>query len=331
MPNYSPPPSKVSLDALAYSTHYDEESLFIVCGICGVEGSRHGCKLLHDVADLINLSGIRDKFIFLTTPNEYSSRYDQIFILEMNKYFSDGIIKGSEYICSVCFNILKGKKKNVSSSDVSCEDSSLPRSAVDLNVVSNIVDPDSSIHVVESSDCYIRIPKTALFFGMFTGCVPMELTGLSPVEDSMINIYSAITKVCLAGGKHYKLQPGTSYTIINDLTRVAKFLPRMPSIEDTAIMRHKTSRIGKEYTYRPHKVYCALLWLKKNNHLYMDIELVWGDDLSYWQNTNSHVDIPYIEITDEDVIDLNDGVPVEEKMSDEFSTNSGIFLSFLLS
>ena len=43
------------------------------------------------------------------------------------------------------------------------------------------------------------------FLGLFTGSIPTELLSLTSVEDSMINIYSAISKVCLAGGKHYKM------------------------------------------------------------------------------------------------------------------------------
>ena len=47
--------------------------------------------------------------------------------------------------------------------------------------------------------------STMFFLGLFTGSIPTELLSLTSVEDSMINIYSAISKVCLAGGKHYKM------------------------------------------------------------------------------------------------------------------------------
>ena len=90
------------------------------------------------------------------------------------------------------------------------------------------------------------VPKLALFNGLFAETIPVELIGLTRVEESMINIYSSVTKMFLAGGKHYKVKGGTSYTIINDLTSVAKYLPRMPSIEDTAVMRHKRTDVGKE-------------------------------------------------------------------------------------
>jgi hypothetical protein len=92
---------------------------------------------------------------------------------------------------------------------------------------------------------------------LFCGSIPDELIGLTAVEDSMINIYSAIAKVFLAGGKHYKLKGGTCYTIINDLASVAKQLP-LPTIDGTAILRHKNSTVGKDYTYRPYTKYSQL-------------------------------------------------------------------------
>jgi hypothetical protein len=102
----------------------------------------------------------------------------------------------------------------------------------------------------------MHVPKIVNFRGLFTSSIPA-------LEDSIINIYSAISKVCLAGGKHYKMNSGTCYTIVNDLASVAKKLPRMPTIESVAIIRHKNTRISKDYTYRPYTVFTALTWLKK--------------------------------------------------------------------
>jgi hypothetical protein len=129
-----------------------------------------------------------------------------------------------------------------------------------------------------------------------------------------------------AGGKHYKMKGCTCYTIINDLASVAKRLPRMPSIEDTAILRHKKDLIGKDYTYRPFKVFTALNWLKKHNHLYEKIDLVWPNDILFWQSTVCPVDIPFIEITDDDVNDYGNDSSDDELLSDVYTTNTGNFL-----
>lgn len=66
----------------------------------------------------------------------------------------------------------------------------------------------------------LSIPKLAYIHGLFPGSIQEELQGLTIVEASMINIYSAISNV------RQILQNGTCYTIINDLTCVAKQLPR---------------------------------------------------------------------------------------------------------
>jgi hypothetical protein len=133
----------------------------------------------------------------------------------------------------------------------------------------------------------------------------------------------------LAGGKHYKVKGGTSYTIINDLTSVAKYLPRMPSIEDTAVMRHRRTDVGKEYKYRPFRVYSALNWLKEHNHLYCDIEIIWPINVKYWQETTSPVDIPFIELTDDEECDIDGSNAAVDEVSDEYSTNTGIYLALL--
>ena len=172
-----------------------------------------------------------------------------------------------------------------------------------------------------SVDCLI--PKLALFLGFFPGSIPAELIGLTPVEESMINMYSAVSKVTLSRGGHYKVKSSSTYTIINDLTSISKQLLRMPTLKSIAVMRHKNTPIGKEYTYRPNRVYKALTWLKKYNHLYADIDLLWGADILFWQNTEISIDIPYIKISDEEVSEIDDELNTQPSMSDEFLTNSG--------
>ena len=298
-------------DALLYSTSYDGGTRFIVCAICGYEGSMSGSKFLVDYKEVINSSGLKDEFLRLTSVHAYSTNYDLIFIDQLKQHFNDGLIKGCDRLCASCCYQLKGKRSSYNAT--SCQS---PRGDVAEGSIS---------HLSNGVNFGSVIPKLALFNGLFAGSIPVELIGLTSVEESMINIYSAITKMYPAGGKHYKLKGSTCYTIINDLTGVAKHLPRMPSIEDTAILRHKKATIGSDYTYRPFKVFTALNWLKKHNHLYADIDLVWPKDILFWQTTLSSVDIPFIEITDDDLNDIcGDTEDVDEVMSDEFTTNTGM-------
>lgn len=87
----------------------------------------------------------------------------------------------------------------------------------------------AEIHVFEQKDeqCHFRelnycIPKFTLFNGLFAGTISDELIGLTVVEESMMNFFSSIAKMFLAGGKDYRMKSGMSYAIINYLTSVAK-------------------------------------------------------------------------------------------------------------
>ena len=124
-----------------------------------------------------------------------------------------------------------------------------------------------------------------LFCGVYSW--PVSRFDSSRVAGS--NIYSAMSNVTLKGGKFYKMKRGTCYTIINDLTSVAKQLPRMPTVETTAIRRHWNTSASEEYTHRPHKIFLALTWLKTNIHLHAQIELVWPNEVSDWLNGVSNI------------------------------------------
>ena len=329
--------SKTAKDCASYSKYYDEGSQFLVCCVCGIEGGRSGYVSKDDIHDLILSSGLKERFSLLTTIDSSCSLYDIIYIEQMVLFFEDGLIKGLSSVCGLCVQQMKGRRVR---SDVVISEA-LDVSHVEVNTSCDI---EEAIAVADgnfirgnpntgsqglpfsarSVDCLI--PKFALFLGFFPGSIPAELIGLTPVEESMINIYSAVSKVTLSRGGHYKVKSSSTYTIINDLTSISRQLPRMPSLESIAVMRHKNTPIGKEYTYRPNRVYKALTWLKSYNHLYADIDLIWGADILFWQNTEISIDIPYIEISDEEVSEIDDELNTQPSMSDEFSTNSGKFV-----
>ena len=224
--------------------------------MCGIEDSQTGSTLVSDNVDLIDKCGIRNEYEEYVKVTDESTMYDKIFIEEVKKHFDCGLIKGLKSICASCISEIKK----------------------DTKVVNEI--------------SIMFMPRILNFKGLFTGSIPTELLNPTSAENSMINIYSAISKVCLAGGKHYKMNTGTCYTIVNDLASVAKKLPRMPTIESIAIIRHKNSKVNSDYTYRPYRIFTALTWLKKNNHLYEGIELDWPNNVLDWQNKNSVVESP---------------------------------------
>ena len=206
---------------------------YIVCAVCGIEGSRKGCIDVGDNAELIDESGVREQYIAVTSVNDDTSIYDKIFINELSKHFIAGLLKCSKSICSVCSRQIKQIKSKIQGS---------------TKVEENIRHDDNESNKEVNR---LRIPNLAYINDLFPCSIPVEIQSLTIVEDSMINIYSAISNVTLEGGKFYKMKSGTCYTFINDLTSVAEQLPRMPTIEITAIIRHSNTSACKEYTYRP--------------------------------------------------------------------------------
>jgi hypothetical protein len=104
---------------------------------------------------------------------------------------------------------------------------------------------------------------------------------------------------------------------------VANKLPRMPTVDSISILRHKNTKVSKDYTYRPFKIFTALTWLKKNNKLYENIELDWPNDVLDWQNKDAVVEPPYIELTDEEESEINEHDGVDGELDERTSTNPG--------
>ena len=72
--------------------------------------------------------------------------------------------------------------------------------------------------------------------------------------------------------------------------------------------------------------------MKKFNHLYENIELDWPSDVVDWQIKDSVVEPPYIELIDEEIIEIHEQNDLES--DGRPSTNPGIInatnVSFLL-
>jgi hypothetical protein len=81
----------------------------------------------------------------------------------------------------------------------------------------------------------------------------------------------------------------------------------MPTVESLAILRQAKGKCSRDYTYRPNFVKRALLWLKRNNHLYEVILFEWPDEYD-WDDINERGDMRYLPLSDNDIsaIDEND-------------------------
>ena len=96
-----------------------------------------------------------------------------------------------------------------------------------------------------AKDCR-GFPKYALVRGLYQGSIPKELADLNWFERSMISIYSCISRVKVLSGKHYK-KCGTAYTTINDLVKVTEFLPRAVTVDEFAVLRHRSETTSRNY------------------------------------------------------------------------------------
>ena len=148
------------------------------------------------------------------------------------------------------------------------------------------------------------VPPNALINGLYQGQIPHELECLNPFELSMISIYNCITRLKVLrykkGTFQHHLKHLTTFTIVNDFATVNYQLPRLLTKDDIALIRHRSDKGHKDYTFSPFKVQRALIWLKQNNHLYKDVELVWHAGYE-WTDEHELQDLPFFELTDEDV------------------------------
>jgi hypothetical protein len=121
----------------------------------------------------------------------------------------------------------------------------------------------------------------ALINGMFCGTIPDELKGLTTTEISLISQINVVRKFIsdiAADGNGYSKSYKKVYTLINNLTKIAQQLPNMESLNSIAYLKTANTDVKKSYKYRPNRVKKALVWLKKNNPFYKDVELTYPDD-----------------------------------------------------
>jgi hypothetical protein len=121
-----------------YAKEYDEKSRFIVCAVCGTEGSQTGSILLADNENLVINCGIREEYEAYVKTSDERTTYEKIFKEEMTRHFDHGLINGLKSICVVCSSEMKIKKRAT-------------------NEISHI-------------------PKLTNFKGLFTGSIPTELS-----------------------------------------------------------------------------------------------------------------------------------------------------------
>jgi hypothetical protein len=157
------------------------------------------------------------------------------------------------------------------------------------------------------------IPKMAAFQGLFPGEVPIELQDLSQIETSLISLFSPATTLTLNSGKYDHTEPKT-FTLITSMSEIITKLPNMAALNSYALLRHKSATIvTRDFEYRPNIVKRALIWLKENNHLYKEVDIVFPDD---WSNDDTQsCALATIDLTEEDL-----GIQPETALPGVFGT-----------
>jgi hypothetical protein len=276
--------SSIQCDARKYSEELKAKVEFGLCAVCAYEGPMIEMHNRETLDEFLELSQIAEEFYEWMGALETGSKYDVEYRKAVLEEMADGLLIGVSNVCNECAKFLKNRTKKK-----------------------------------KNSEDRPNIPPHALVRGLFPGAIPTELHGLTPVELSMISIYSNTTKIALNCQGHFHAKP-TLYTIVNeDLVNVCEILPRIPAHSEFAILRHRGADFIHEFKYRPAKVRQALNWLRTHNHLYHPEKI--GVDDSLLDLSISEVDLiqPYFDVDDEEAEAI---AHVQSRSTP--STNSGL-------
>jgi len=140
--------------------------------------------------------------------------------------------------------------------------------------------------------------------------LPQELSHLTIAEKLLIQRVSPLVPVIHIKNGILGVR-GHIVSFFQDISGIAKALPRLPSeVSMVKVIRDSRTRCGnqikKAFMVDKRRVLSALLWLKKNNILYKDIDIDEGR-LSWMKNQNKCIL--------KEIITL-DGLSIEEEPTD---------------
>jgi hypothetical protein len=271
-----PSEDAINYDAKQNAKQYDSFTQFDICGVCAVE---YGPIHLRPIVSNINVfySNLLES---LTSTD--STRCDTQYAIALQAEITTrGVPATAKYICTFC---LKQMKRTIKRQQSTMND-------------------DDPTTISQTNSLYV-IPKESILNGHFAGAIPDELLNLTDIEKTMISIYSPVTKYSLCTKEHFRINGATSYTIVNDLFTIANQLPKKIDPSTIGILQTRSRKLNSNYTFRPLIAKSALTWLKLNNHLYHSVDLHWYKDNFDWDSV-SEVDIPVIELTDEDELQID--------------------------
>jgi hypothetical protein len=245
---------KVNEDAAAYSKMLSSLLEMEMCAICGIEESlTELLKIDSSIMCVIEKSGLREAYNNHVNPfddmGDDSNIFNDYFRDDIIEHFTEcGLLKGSDFVCRGCVREMK-KGLGRHGQNEGCG----------------------------SQDNLDRMPSFALISQCYRGEVPDELLCMNEVEVSMVSIVSVYSSAYL--WVKYSRSKTRCYSVINDVAKVARELPRMPT-EDEYVRIQTGRRVPSSVGYRPARVKRALDWLKLNNPLYKDISIIYPPEWS---------------------------------------------------
>lgn len=241
-----------------------------------------------------------------------ATKYDKNFAAAAAAEMQDGILLGANYACGVCVRQLRKFHKLCKIKLNAALHDTTTSHLLELDAIEELNeefadDVDESYGQVTS--VLRRVPKMALVNGHFRGTAPSCLTCLSRVELSMVCKINCIYNISmLKRGCHWG-STATMFSVLNDIHLIAKNLPRLPSVNDWAIIRSAVDTSSpRDYNYTPYKVIEAMMWLEENNFLWEN-SFKRPDD-SEWDGTGSRQchSAPVIDASEDDYFGLDDNM-----------------------
>ena len=306
--------------------------MFYDCGLCGQD---HGlAKMMaidESMKSLIRRSAIPDLYKAMIAPldDPQADQYEVAYAAEVLRCLdADGLMRGAEHICCMCFKKLPKKPKRASVSGPRGK----KRVSFGTFVVKNEEDNNDEADVEDNAqgnkaDCY-KVPRYAFVNGLFRGETPPELQCLNRTEHSLINLIDIIATITpLPSSEHWNGShwggSASVFSVFNDVVKVIQTLPRKPTQDQIMVIRSSNHLNLTDYEYSPWKLMQALEWLERNNHLYKDMvknlqDAAWVEALE----SKTTLEVPYIEATEKDFEGLNPKPPqpVETEEAEDVAT-----------
>ncbi len=318
-----------------------QHTTLFTCGICSSDTALVDCLLLADHTKEIAASDLMPMYLEMLAPLQdvNASKYERNFAKAVEADLFNGILKDSIYSCKKCMKQLqvfyKQTQKAVQS-DILKELAAATPGQAQTAVASMLFSaepvegPDSDSEdesdPVDKPITFVgrKVPKMALVNGHFRGQTPDCILRLTRVELSMVvRINCVYSLSMLKRGCHWG-STATVFSVLNDVNVIAQILPRIPSENDWAIIRSALdSASPREFTYTPHNVIQALLWLEDNNPLWEGkFQRPSGSE---WVANGSFAkqDAPVISADNEDYEYLGEGMTSQLESEDGNPVNPG--------